>query len=160
MLLYGSSRGIATWGKQAIAKAIGNSCKQRRGMLFYGEKEDFGRSCFEQKSIDGKGEFRAVTVSHWLSCWASPFLVEGAMYISCSWGSVIVWYCVRAPAFGLLTQFWLIDWLRWPWANICASLPLFYMWDASTAWLDEQCGSEVEHVNLTTTLPGQPQLLF
>ena len=26
-----------------------------------------------------------------------------------------------------------------PWANICASLPLSCMWDAITAWLDEQC---------------------
>ena len=25
-----------------------------------------------------------------------------------------------------------------PWANICANLPLFCMWDAATAWLDEQ----------------------
>ena len=24
-----------------------------------------------------------------------------------------------------------------PWANICANLPLLYMWDATTAWLDE-----------------------
>ena len=27
----------------------------------------------------------------------------------------------------------------WPWAKICANLPLFYMWDDTTAWLDEQC---------------------
>ena len=26
-----------------------------------------------------------------------------------------------------------------PWANICASLPLLRVWDAITAWLDEQC---------------------
>ena len=26
-----------------------------------------------------------------------------------------------------------------PWANICASLPLFYMWVATRAWLDEWC---------------------
>ena len=26
-----------------------------------------------------------------------------------------------------------------PWANICARLSLFYMWDAATAWLDERC---------------------
>ena len=25
------------------------------------------------------------------------------------------------------------------WANICASLPLFCMWDAATEWLDEWC---------------------
>ena len=43
------------------------------------------------------------------------------------------------------------------------------MWDASTVWLDEQCigpmsriqtcepqAAEVEHMNLTTVLPGQP----
>ena len=27
----------------------------------------------------------------------------------------------------------------WPWADICASLPLFCMWGATTAWLDEWC---------------------
>ena len=27
----------------------------------------------------------------------------------------------------------------WPWANICAHLPLFCMWDAPTAWPDEPC---------------------
>ena len=26
-----------------------------------------------------------------------------------------------------------------PWANISANLPLFCMWDAATAWLDEWC---------------------
>ena len=26
----------------------------------------------------------------------------------------------------------------WPWANICANLPLFCMWDTTTAWLDKQ----------------------
>ena len=28
---------------------------------------------------------------------------------------------------------------RLPWANIRANLPLFCMWDAATAWLDEWC---------------------
>ena len=27
----------------------------------------------------------------------------------------------------------------WPWANIHASLPPFCIWDAATAWFDEQC---------------------
>ena len=27
----------------------------------------------------------------------------------------------------------------WPWANVYASLPLFCMWDTTTAWLDEWC---------------------
>ena len=27
----------------------------------------------------------------------------------------------------------------WPWANICAHLPLLYMWDAATAYLLEEC---------------------
>ena len=26
-----------------------------------------------------------------------------------------------------------------PWANICVNLPLFCMWDAASAWLDEWC---------------------
>ena len=55
------------------------------------------------------------------------------------------------------------------WANICANLPLFCMWDAATAWLDEQgdrfapriwtCKpqtAKVEHANLTTMPPGWP----
>ena len=29
----------------------------------------------------------------------------------------------------------------WPWANICANLPLFCTWDTVTAWLDERCVS-------------------
>ena len=45
-----------------------------------------------------------------------------------------------------------------------ANLPLFCMWDATTAWLDEQCvgvclgteSTEAEHVNLTTMPLGQP----
>ena len=60
------------------------------------------------------------------------------------------------------------------WANICGSLPLFCMWDASSAWLDEWCvgstpgiwtcepwAAEAQPVNLTTKSPGQrPRLLF
>ena len=58
------------------------------------------------------------------------------------------------------------------WANICASLPLFCMWDAATAWLDEVCRStpgiwtcecgaiEAECVNLTTTPPAGPRFFF
>ena len=43
----------------------------------------------------------------------------------------------------------------WPWANTRAHFPLLYMWDAATAWLDEQCvgphlGSEPEN-------PGPPK---
>ena len=60
----------------------------------------------------------------------------------------------------------------WPWANICANLPLFCTWDTSTAWLDEQRSvhaqdpnlqtpaAKVEHKNLTTTPPGQPQKCY
>ena len=60
-----------------------------------------------------------------------------------------------------------------PGANICANLPLFCMWDAATAWLDEWCigphlgsepasprAAEAEHVNLIITLPDQPQDVF
>ena len=53
-----------------------------------------------------------------------------------------------------------------PWANICASLPLFYMWDAATAWLDERCVgphlrsepwvAKVEHKTLTSMPPPCP----
>ena len=58
---------------------------------------------------------------------------------------------------------------EWPWANICASLPLFYLWDAATAWLDEYCRStpgiltcepgllKLSAPNLTTMPPDLPQ---
>ena len=55
------------------------------------------------------------------------------------------------------------------WANICANFPLFCMWDATTAWLEEQCvgsapgiqnhklqAAETEHMNLTTVPPRDP----
>ena len=40
-----------------------------------------------------------------------------------------------------------------PWANICANLPLFRIWEAATAWLDERCvglrqGSEQANLRL------------
>ena len=59
----------------------------------------------------------------------------------------------------------------WPWANIFANIPLFCMWDAATAWLDEQCvgpclGSEPTNSGplkwsawTTTVPPGQPSAL-
>ena len=44
----------------------------------------------------------------------------------------------------------------WPWANICAHLPLFCMWDAATAWLDELCLSP--HLRFEPANPGPPKL--
>ena len=35
-------------------------------------------------------------------------------------------------------SFFLFDEEDCPWANICANLPLFCMWDTATAWLDER----------------------
>ena len=58
------------------------------------------------------------------------------------------------------------------WDNICASLPLFCMWDAAIAWMDELCRSvprirncepwaaKVEHTNLTPRPLGWPQDIF
>ena len=56
-----------------------------------------------------------------------------------------------------------------PCANICASLPLFSIWDAATAWLDrrgvgvhdgiqicEPRATEIKCENLTTTPPDGP----
>ena len=58
----------------------------------------------------------------------------------------------------------------WPWAHICAHLPLLYMWDACHSmacqavhrsvagiWTGEPQAAKVEHVNLTAMPPGQPQ---
>ena len=41
-------------------------------------------------------------------------------------------------SFANLPLFFLLE-ENWPWANICAHLPLFCMWNAATAWLDEWC---------------------
>ena len=56
----------------------------------------------------------------------------------------------------------------WPWANICAHLPLLYLWDTyhSMAWQEvcrsplgiwtgEPQAAKVEHVNLSATPPGR-----
>ena len=57
----------------------------------------------------------------------------------------------------------------WPWVNICAHLPLLFIWDAATARLDKRCVSvhpgsdpanpqaaEVEHTHLATAQLGCP----
>ena len=36
----------------------------------------------------------------------------------------------------------------WPWANICANLPLFCKWDAATAQLDKRCQVCAQDLNL------------
>ena len=38
-----------------------------------------------------------------------------------------------------------------PWANICANLPLLYMWDTATAWFDEQCMGPCQDLNPRTS---------
>ena len=49
------------------------------------KKEEGGRSCFEQKSIVKKWQFRVMVVSHWLNSWGSQFLGGDAMYIFFCW---------------------------------------------------------------------------
>ena len=75
MSLFGNSREIVIRDKQAIAKAIGKSNKQRRGSYFIEKEEEVGRGYFEQKSIGKKQDFRVVTFSNWLCCWGSGFLL-------------------------------------------------------------------------------------
>ena len=48
----------------------------------------------------------------------------------------------------------LYAWEDYPWANIRANLPLFYMWDAATAWLERQCWAHAWDPNTWT--PGCP----
>ena len=60
----------------------------------------------------------------------------------------------------------------WPWANICASLPLFCMWDihsmaswavrrsAPGLWTCKPQAAETEHANLTTIPPGWAHIGF
>lgn len=58
-------------GHASYGKTLGKTWDQRRGTLFYREKEEVGRGCSEWKSIGGKQKFRVVRVSHWQSyCWA------------------------------------------------------------------------------------------
>lgn len=101
--LFANSRGISDWNKQVIAKAIGESSKRRRGTLLYKKKEEVGRGCSEGASFGGNGEFRVVTVSHWLSCLAGGtggtlLLPVGVVIGRPSRGSVSRWSLVwRAP---------------------------------------------------------------
>lgn len=60
-----------------MPKTIGWSNEEE----LYFMEEEIGRGYFEQKPIGEKQEFRAIMVSHWLSCWGSQFLVGDAMYI-------------------------------------------------------------------------------
>ena len=75
--------------------------------------------------------------SSFCSMWG--FVLEGElMSFESSWGPYIYIYFFEED---------------WPWANIHTHLPLPYMWDATTAWLDKWCvglclGSE----------PGKPRL--
>ena len=54
----------------------------------------------------------------------------------------------------------------WPCANICANLPLLYMWDAYHSMACQvvprlhQGSDPVEHVHLTAAPPGQPVAYF
>ena len=45
-------------------------------MLFYREKEEVGKGCFEGGSIREK----VMTVSLWSSCWGSQFLTEDGVH--------------------------------------------------------------------------------
>ena len=49
----------------------------------------------------------------------------------------------------------LFAWGRFTWANICHRLPLFWMWDTATAWLDEQCVGP--HPGSEPANPGLPK---
>ena len=44
---------------------IGRSGDQRRGLLFYREKEEVGKGCFEQSPL-GERDFMVVIVSNWV----------------------------------------------------------------------------------------------
>ena len=95
----------------------------------------------------------------------------GAKVLSNMWMCVIVvlgGFLVRkiGPELTCVTNLPLFAWGRCPWANTCANLLLFCMWDTTTAWLDKRCVglclgtepqvAEEEHTNLTTTPPGWP----
>ena len=111
------------------------------------------------------------TDKHWcylwhFQCWFFPFL----------W-SVNSGHTGMAIAINMFLVFGFPDWLQfvslwllfssteedWPWANICANLPLFCMWDTATAWLDDDGSKSVnprpptEHANLTTMPQGWPR---
>ena len=85
-----------------------------------------------------------------------------AIFVSCS----LVFVRKEKPKYKLFLTCQLIDTFEkmfclfvWsfgkedcPQANICANLPQFYMWDASTAWLDEHCAGV--HPGSDPTNPG------
>ena len=76
------------------------------------------------------------------------------------------WWGRLAPSYHLLPIFLFLLEEEWPWANICASLTLSYMWDTATAWLNQYCRSvpgiwtskpgplKQSALNLTTRQPG------
>ena len=51
----------------------------------------------------------------------------------------LFWWGRLALSYHLLPIFLFLLEEDCPWANTCANLPLFCMWDAATAWPDERC---------------------
>ena len=106
-------------GQASDSKSHTSPASKGEECYFTEKKKEVGRGCFEWKSTGGKGEFRVVMVSCWLSCWASkkssscwgsywPFFVG-----VCNWHWVVV--CEGS-------SFWPIDliFIRFP--SFCFTL--------------------------------------
>lgn len=80
---YFASKNGLIQDKYAVVKAIGKFNKQKKGSYFIEEKEEIGRSRFEQKFFGEKQEFRrrVVSLAELQGCSVSRFLVGDAIYI-------------------------------------------------------------------------------
>ena len=68
----------------------------------------------------------------WLSK-VMTHIFSSTSLLACNYVSIIFWYKLSFNSFLIFLFFFGEE--DWLWANICASLPLFHMWDASMAWL-------------------------
>lgn len=115
MSLFGNSKRITIWDKWATPKTIGWFNKGEG----YFMKEDIGRSCFEQKSIGEKQEFRAIMVSYWLS-WQVNFLQE-RQCTSFLLGARNWWFFPRR----IFVLVWNWHFLQWPPVLQCEGSPFW-----------------------------------
>lgn len=68
-------------GKASYGKTLGESNEQRRGtFILWGRRRTLG-DVLLNKLVGEKKEFSVMTISHWLSCSGSGFLVGDAVYI-------------------------------------------------------------------------------
>ena len=81
-------------------------------------------------SFQYSGWWNGETVSSSFVAFSSMMVSQGKVLMRLSYKLKTSFFFHEAPLFLVGEE----DWL---WANICAKLPLFWMWDSATTWLDE-----------------------